>query len=207
MNEFVLRFQKLVNNSGYTPWLKLDGIYGPATESGIKFLEDKFRPSVPTPSHSVGPLLFDARTEACIATLLPDAQTVARRFMDAILQDGIIARIISGTRTFDEQNKLYEQGRTEPGKIVTRARGGQSWHNWGVAWDIGIFDSSNKYLEESVDYARAGEIGESLGLEWGGRWATPDGPHFQLRPESVKGMTDAQAFITLAAEKSDVKLG
>jgi hypothetical protein len=42
-------------------------------------------------------------------------------------------------RSFAEQDALYAQGRTKPGKIVTKARGGFSNHNFGVAFDIGVF--------------------------------------------------------------------
>ena len=38
-------------------------------------------------------------------------------------------------RSFDEQNHLYAQGRTKPGKIVTYAKGGQSYHNFGLAFE------------------------------------------------------------------------
>ncbi len=37
---------------------------------------------------------------------------------------------ISTYRSFEEQNKLYAQGRTVPGQVVTKARGGQSPHNY-----------------------------------------------------------------------------
>jgi peptidoglycan L-alanyl-D-glutamate endopeptidase CwlK len=131
---------------------------------------------------------FDPRTETNIKTLLPAAQEKAREFMAACLAAGITLKIIGGTRTYDEQNALYEQGRTTSGSIVTNARGGYSWHNFGIAWDIGIFVDS-KYLDESPLYAKAGAIGKSLGLEWGGDWTTiQDEPHFQLK----LGMTLAE---------------
>lgn len=123
---------------------------------------------------------FDPRTEANIKTLRPAAQEKAREFMAACLAAGITLKIISGTRTYEEQNALYEQGRTKSGNIVTKARGGYSWHNFGIAWDVGIFDGG-RYLEESPLYAKAGAIGEKLGLEWGGRWKFSDEPHFQLK--------------------------
>jgi hypothetical protein len=64
---------------------------------------------------------------------------------------------------------------------VTNARGGYSNHNFGIAWDIGIFDG-NEYLDESSLYDRAGEIGRSMGLEWGGDWhGITDKPHFQCK--------------------------
>lgn len=36
-------------------------------------------------------------------------------------------------RTFQEQELLFSQGRTRPGKIVTNARAGKSFHNYGLA--------------------------------------------------------------------------
>jgi peptidoglycan L-alanyl-D-glutamate endopeptidase CwlK len=34
------------------------------------------------------------------------------------------------------------------------------------------------------DWLRLGEIGEALGLVWGGRWKRRDCPHFQIKEES-----------------------
>jgi peptidoglycan LD-endopeptidase CwlK len=128
-------------------------------------------------------MTFDPRTEANIATLHPKAQKKAREFMSAAVpimeQRGAVVKIIGGTRTYAEQNALYAQGRTASGPIVTRAKAGYSNHNFGVAWDIGIF-SNGKYLEDSPLYRECGKIGESLGLEWGGNWKFQDQPHFQV---------------------------
>jgi peptidoglycan L-alanyl-D-glutamate endopeptidase CwlK len=132
---------------------------------------------------------FDERTERNLKTLLPAAQDKARDFMEALEAAGIHAKIISGTRTSAEQNALYAQGRTTPGKIVTNARAGFSNHNFGVAWDIGIFTEDGKYLDESPLYKKAGAIGKKLGLEWGGDWkGIVDEPHFQV----PTGLTLAQ---------------
>ena len=126
-------------------------------------------------------MTFDARTESNINTLLPAAQEKAREFITACLAAGIPLKIICGTRSYDEQDDLYAHGRTKPGPIVTKARGGYSWHNFGIAWDIGIFDGI-RYIGESPLYAKAGEIGKELGLEWGGDWTgIEDQPHFQLK--------------------------
>lgn len=142
---------------------------------------------------------FDARTEKNIATLLPAAQEQARQFMQRVLDAGIDARIISGTRTFKEQDALFAKGRTKPGPKVTNARGGFSNHNFGVAWDIGIFDGS-RYLPESSLYARAGQIGREMGLEWGGDWQSiKDEPHFQCRT----GLTTRQMREMVLAGKGE----
>jgi peptidoglycan LD-endopeptidase CwlK len=127
---------------------------------------------------------FDGRSEKNIQTLLPAAQRKAREFMKAAQAASVTIKIISGTRTFAEQDKLYRQGRDLPGPKVTKARGGQSNHNFGVAWDIGVFQNG-QYLDESPLYGQVGAIGKGQGLEWGGDWASfPDEPHFQMVPES-----------------------
>jgi peptidoglycan L-alanyl-D-glutamate endopeptidase CwlK len=140
--------------------------------------------------------IFDERTERNIATLVPKAQIQARVFMEEALRamepHGVIVKIISGDRSYNEQNELYAQGRTKPGKIVTNAKGGQSWHNHGVAFDIGLF-KGGKYLEESPLYAACGKIGQSLGFDWGGAWRTfKDEPHFQI--SNGKTLAQAQAL-------------
>ena len=127
------------------------------------------------------PTGIDARSEKNIKTLVPGAQEWARAFLQRVLAAGINAQIISGTRTYEEQNELYAIGRTKPGHIVTKARGGYSNHNFGIAWDIGIFDG-NKYVEESPLYDKAGQIGRAMGLEWGGDWKNiVDKPHFECK--------------------------
>lgn len=125
--------------------------------------------------------MADSRSEKNIATLLPDAQVQAREFLKQVRAAGINAKIIGGTRTFAEQDALFAQGRTAPGKIVTNARGGFSNHNFGIAWDIGIFKGTS-FLHESPQYDEAGQIGKGLGIEWGGEFSSIiDKPHFQCR--------------------------
>jgi peptidoglycan LD-endopeptidase CwlK len=135
-------------------------------------------------------MAIDDRSQRNIKTLHPALQPLATQLIEHALARGINAKVISGYRSYVEQDELYEQGRTKPGKIVTKAKGGQSWHNFGTAFDIGIFSKDGKiYYGESEAYAEVGMIGESLGLEWGGRWQRfPDEPHFQLR----LGLTIAQ---------------
>jgi peptidoglycan L-alanyl-D-glutamate endopeptidase CwlK len=126
---------------------------------------------------------FDARTEKNLATLHPKAQPAFRAFLRRLIPHmaakGVVAKVISGNRTYAEQNELYAQGRTKPGKRVTNAWGGMSNHNFGVALDIGLFKGA-EYLTSSPLYAEAGPIGESVGLKWGGRWTSlKDEPHFE----------------------------
>ena len=138
-----------------------------------------------------GEPLLDARSEKKIATLQPWVQPIARKFIAALRSSGIDARVLSGTRSYDEQNALYAQGRTKPGMRVTNARGGYSNHNFGIAFDIGIF-AQGKYLPESPLYKQAGAIGKSLGLSWGGDWKTfQDQPHYELRPAWAANLSES----------------
>jgi peptidoglycan LD-endopeptidase CwlK len=124
----------------------------------------------------------DPASERRIATLQPEVRPMARALIQKAAANGIRIRIISGLRTYAEQDALYAQGRTLPGKIVTNAKGGQSNHNFGIAFDIGVFEGS-KYQGESPKYKAVGVLGTELGLEWGGNWKTfADTPHYQLRP-------------------------
>lgn len=115
-----------------------------------------------------------------IEDLTPDTQTAYRNF-DAGMREADIDYIITATmRTQAEQNALYEQGRTKPGKIVTWTR--RSNHIKGTAFDIVIMENGKPDWQVSnPKWTKAGEIGESVGLTWGGHWSKPDFPHFELR--------------------------
>lgn len=99
-------------------------------------------------------------------------------------------RVVQGFRTFAEQQRLFDQGRSLPGKIVTNSRPGYSWHNYGLAFDVGLFDKSGSYIDESSLYTKLGPIGEAVGLVWGGRWHHVDLPHYQLRGIPVSPTPD-----------------
>lgn len=83
-------------------------------------------------------------------------------------------------RTKAEQDEIYAQGRIKPGKIVSNVKYPNSMHCWGVAFDVFV-QRGGKAIWDTAAYKPVGEIGESLGLEWGGRWQNfPDAPHFEL---------------------------
>ncbi|MGG6447353.1 peptidoglycan-binding protein [Pseudobacillus badius] len=110
---------------------------------------------------------------------------------------GINILITQGLRTNAEQNALYAQGRTvkydSNGKklsIVTNAKGGQSIHNFGLAFDFAVYGKDGKTIEWNTsidtngdgykDYLQVGAIGKTLGLKWGGDFRTfIDYPHFE----------------------------
>jgi peptidoglycan L-alanyl-D-glutamate endopeptidase CwlK len=156
----------------------LTGLYDTATGKALAAFENE--------SNSIAHkgFRFDQHSEHNIVTLTTAAQIKAREFMaaaQAVALDGAIVKIICGTRTYAEQADIYAQGRSRPGRIVTRAGPGESDHNFGIAWDIGVF-KDGAYLDQSPLYKELGKIGKSAGLEWGGDWSgLIDQPHYQLR--------------------------
>jgi len=170
---------------------RIDGDVGPNTLEAL----GKFETETQEVANDLGS--FDRTTESKIGDMLISTQRKAREFMKNISQadvsQGLSVRIISGTRTYDAQDELFGEGRTKKGKIVTNARGGFSNHNFGIAWDVGIFNEKGEYIDDLIDkgrmtskavdaeYKKVGAYGKSLGLFWGGDWTKPDYPHFQMR--------------------------
>lgn len=174
----VLFTQRLLKSEGlYTG--KLDGIWGPLTDAAARQFERRAR-QIRDATRA-----FDPRSEAQLAGLRLPAQRAARRFLGRLLDAGLDARIISGTRSYAQQNELFRQGRYgNPGPVVTNARGGRSLHNFGLAWDIGLFGEDGRYLTAAAPYARAARIGLATGLEWGGDFRNfVDRPHYQLETD------------------------
>lgn len=98
-------------------------------------------------------------------------------------KEGINVQITDGFRSFAEQTKLYNQGRTTPGQIVTNARAGQSNHNYGLAVDFVLLseDGTKALYEVNSKWRRVAAIGKSLGFEWGGDWTSfKDYPHLEM---------------------------
>jgi peptidoglycan L-alanyl-D-glutamate endopeptidase CwlK len=145
----------------------------------------------------------DPRSEQVISSLNVNVQPYARALVQVARTAGITIKVISGMRTYAEQDALYAKGRQADGPIVTRARGGYSNHNFGIAFDIGVFENA-KYLGESPKYKAVGVIGMQLGLEWGGNWKTlVDEPHFQLRPEWAKDIPERGMLAGLRERVND----
>jgi peptidoglycan L-alanyl-D-glutamate endopeptidase CwlK len=174
------------------PTLRVDGIPGPRTWTAIyRRFFDRMPPAP----------VIDPRSELNIRTLLPEVQQFARSLVLNAMNQWIKVVVTSGTRTYEEQNELFEQGRTKPGKIVTNARGGYSNHNFGIAFDVTIFEGMTPVWESPL-YKVIGSMGKQLGLSWGGDWKSiVDEPHFELRPEWADGMEDKDMLAELRDRK------
>jgi len=141
-----------------------------------------------------------------IATLHPK---IRERILDAythinnkLLGKGVRLRFAYTSRSIQEQDELYAQGRTKlfdnNGKrlgIVTKAKGGQSIHNYHLAWDIVLLiDKDNNGIFESVSWDTKADFDKdgtadwdevvryfkSIGSVWGGDWKFTDKPHFEI---------------------------
>ena len=132
-----------------------------------------------------------------IALLHPKVRQEALQIYEEIceaLTGRAMCRFAFTLRTIEEQNKLFAQGRTIPGKIITKARGGHSYHNWGLAIDIvlikdvdgdgdydkAIWDTKGDFDGDGKsDWIEVVQIFKEYGWEWGGDWKFVDAPHFQ----------------------------
>jgi peptidoglycan L-alanyl-D-glutamate endopeptidase CwlK len=120
----------------------------------------------------------------------PQLQALFAMFDLGMKKAGIDYIVTCTYRSNDEQNKLYAQGRTVGGSVVTNCRGGESLHNvctadkrpLSRAFDIVVMDSGKPDWDATNPaWKRAGNIGKSIGLEWAGDWKSfREYPHFQL---------------------------
>ena len=127
-----------------------------------------------------------ALSDQRLSGLHPVVASRARAMLDLCSLAGLAILVTQGVRTWEEQDALFAKGRTVPpigaSHIVTKARGGQSYHNFGLAFDIIVLDSMGKtdWNTSHPGWRRAAEAGRSVGLEWGGDWkGFKDIPHFQ----------------------------
>jgi peptidoglycan LD-endopeptidase CwlK len=142
------------------------------------------------------------RIELLHPKLRDEVKTIYSEICSA-LTGKAMCRFAYTLRTFAEQDILYNQGRTTPGKIVTNAKGGQSYHNYGLAIDIvlvvdkdgnGSFETASWDVSSDFDgdgqsdWMEVVAIFKRHGFAWGGDWKFTDKPHF----EKTFGFTIAQ---------------
>lgn len=122
--------------------------------------------------------------------LLPHVRTRVEAFLKAADEAGIDLLVTSTYRDNASQDALYAQGRTKPGRIVTNAKAGQSFHNYRCAVDV-VPVRNGKPVWDSKDpvWQTVGRLGKAAGLEWAGDWKRfKEFPHFQY----TGGLTLAQ---------------
>ena len=105
-----------------------------------------------------------------LTDLHPKVAALCSEFINSCKKQNIDILITSTYRDGASQNALYAQGRTAPGKKVTNAKAGQSFHNWRVAFDFVPIVNGKAVWNDVALFTKCGEIAESVGLEWAGRW-------------------------------------
>jgi peptidoglycan L-alanyl-D-glutamate endopeptidase CwlK len=113
--------------------------------------------------------------------LHPGVRRRVEAFLNAAKGAGIDLLVTSTYRDFEAQQALYDQGRSKPGKIVTNAKPGQSYHNFRCAVDVVPMRGGKPvWSDKDPVWQTVGELGEAAGLEWAGRWTKfKEYPHFQ----------------------------
>lgn len=119
-----------------------------------------------------------------INALEPKMLKRVKLFLSKLEKEKIGIVISESRRSSERQKWLYAQGRTRLGAIVTWTL--KSKHIEGLAIDVAF--SINGKTSYNGDWQRIGAIGESCGLAWGGRWSTPDKPHFEFNPNIIDNM-------------------
>ncbi|MEK3747845.1 M15 family metallopeptidase [Paenibacillus sp. FSL E2-8871] len=124
---------------------------------------------------------------------------------------GVPILITQGLRTIAEQEALYAQGRTKLGSIVTNAKGGTSYHNFGLAIDFALLLPDGKQVswdlkrdgdsDKVADWTEVVQEAKALGFEWGGDFVSiKDAPHFQM----TFGLTTSQ--LRAGAKPSEIAM-
>jgi peptidoglycan LD-endopeptidase CwlK len=131
-----------------------------------------------------------------IEDLHPQVAAMCKEFLARCKAANIDVLVTCTYRDNEAQAALFEQGRTKPGARVTNARPGQSYHNWRLAFDVvPVRNGKLVWGTSGADGAlweQVGQIGESVGLEWAGRWtAFKELPHFQCK--GLMELSDFQA--------------
>jgi peptidoglycan LD-endopeptidase CwlK len=94
---------------------------------------------------------------------------------------GVHPVIVQTLRTFEEQDLLYQKGRTRPGPKVTNAKPGSSYHQYGLAIDFCLQVNGKLVWVVNKDWMIVVECFKKYGFAWGGDWkgSFKDYPHVE----------------------------
>jgi peptidoglycan L-alanyl-D-glutamate endopeptidase CwlK len=149
------------------------------------------------PPAALPPVAFNTREVELVRPMLVDASRnwgllhpdFSQRLLLAfrIMKEkyGYEMALLEGYRSPARQDMLAKMG-----SAVTNARAFQSWHQYGLAADCAFWRDGKLVISEKDPWAMRGyrlygEVAESLGLTWGGRWAMMDLGHTELRVRGV----------------------
>ena len=143
-----------------------------------------------------------SRSVARIGAVHPSLKEYSIELIKRCYAEGIRVQLSSGYRSFEDQARIYGQGRAVyryKGKnygnrdmnVVSNAEPGQSIHNYGLAIDYFLVseDGNQSIWSVNADWKRVADIAKSMGFEWGGDWSSfRDYPHLQY----TKGLSLGQ---------------
>lgn len=155
---------------------------------------------------------MDAISETRLLEVHPRLAELVRSMAEILAGQGIQIRVVQSLRSWKEQAALYAEGRDANGsvvdesKVVTNAKPGTSWHNFGLAVDVAPFNEG--IPDWNVNHPVWKQIvsaGESVGLTSGSGWRTfPDWPHFQMTGSYPVSPNDAVRSVFTAGGMSAV---
>ncbi|MFE4711208.1 M15 family metallopeptidase [Paenibacillus sp. NPDC056722] len=132
-----------------------------------------------------------SKSATALTGLNPAVLAGTNALIERSFAKGVPIIITQGLRTLAQQNALYAQGRSKPGNIVTNARGGFSYHNYGLAIDFALLLPDGKGISwdmkrdgngnKIADWQEVVQEAKQLGFEWGGDWTSfKDYSHLQI---------------------------
>lgn len=143
------------------------------------------------PKESNSPSKSKTNHSASLPTQLnPLVKERSNQLIQQAADKGIVVVITDGFRSSEDQDKLYEIGRTTEGNIVTHAKGGESYHNYGLAIDFALQTPSGEVVWDmqydrnqngKADWNEVVKMAKALGFQWGGDWKQfKDYPHLEM---------------------------
>jgi hypothetical protein len=188
------------------------------TDDGTKYmavLEEHVGGAIPGPHPGISVFIndssqFSARTEKILARLNAKFKPMVEQLLLEAKTQGLNPELVSGTRSMEEQQRIYNQGRTTPGQIVSGAKPGISLHNYGMAVDIAALDDKGKlYYPDATFYQRLATIAGQIGMKWGGNWTAKDGisgdmGHFQYPITAAQARQQAPVSAPKPSPQNDL---
>mgnify|MGYP000670995844 CR=1 FL=1 len=168
--------ENVIKNIQKTNGLSVDGIVG---EQTLAVIDRIFEPNKPNFSSSnfiekPAAVISNEFLPSILRNVHPKLAEKATQIVSLAQAENYQLRITQGLRTFAEQDKLFAKR-----PKVTNARGGFSFHNYGIAVDFAFVVNGNLSWDEKL-YKNIGRWASRVGLEWGGNWHFVDLPHCQL---------------------------
>lgn len=110
--------------------------------------------------------------------LRPDVRVNAERLLELCKKQELKILITQTKRDNEYQAYLYAQGRTRPGKIVTKSKT-TTFHGAGLAIDFCQNIKGFEYADTGF-FQNVAILAKHIGFSWGGDWLSfTDRPHLQ----------------------------